>query len=934
MAHSANLNSAATELIYKIVGPSASDNPRKFRKTRDAVLRGLRAQQWQRVNQFDVQDSYEGLVEKFIVLDREDLAEALENRLRELIRRSTRWTPDILALFLSLSDRPVEKAKLENLANLKPKETSPALTWADIIADDPLDEEGVWDDIDYAAESSEDEPAPKQRKRTATRDVTPASSVVDEDEFTTAAEACIITPDSSALKEIADSQFWGQEHKRDSLVPKQEAHITELQAVRETLFMLSGLPTSLFTLNKDLTRMECSKRFALSHAMSPTWRHQLQWFANVGTTLLQLRSWVRAEQSIALLQTFRAAVTEEVRAFDKYIAQLQECCLESNRPLIVSLIDVTSKTQSRGDLLLNLRKLISKASRIVHRTPFILLECLYEEINMAQMAGDADLFPFFARIFFQCLQTYLKPIRRWMEQGELGMDDQIFFVGMVDKSSEAVSLWHDQYVLRHDTAGTLHAPSFLQPAAKKIFNSGKSVVFLKELGQYGTETSSGAEPRLDFEAVCGESIFDSSSIPLAPFSELFSLAFEDWIRSKYTFASTILRERLFSGYGLWQSLDALEFIHLSKDGSLMQAFADTIFEKLDRGRSGWNDRYVMSEIARSIYGTVSSVKTDKLAVRTVAIKDKGISPRSVKALAAIAVDYFLPWHIVNVIQRSSAISYQRIFVLLLQVYRARYVLRTSNLWRSTSALHQSQTNTSQLHASPRTKHLQYHLRHRLLWLADNLHSYLTETVIAAATAQLRKDMATAADIDVMAALHTAHVKALEERCLLAPRLATIHSALIELLDLAVAFADLTGEAEQADGGFLAPGAFGSSGRSSGSAEGGRRKSGGRKRPENRNRRTSGLQVAMAEVSDSSSDEEGGEDGGGNGEGRRKRAATRTGLSMEQKLVRMEETFEQNFGFVVAGLRGVSRAGGERCWEMLGERLEWESAQGKVGGGER
>lgn len=897
------------------------DNPRRFRKTRDAVLRGLRAQQWQRVNQFDVQDSYEGLVEKFIVLDREDLAEALENRLRELIKHTTRWTPDILAMFLSLSDRPVEKANVEDLEKIKPPEPQAELTWADIIAEDPLDEEGIWDDIDYAAESSDDEPAPKQRKRAITRDVTPASSVVDEDEFTAAAEACIVSPDPTALEEIGDAQFWRQEHKRDSFMPKPETHITELQAARETLFMLLGLPTSLFNLNKDMKRMEFSKRYAMSHVMIPTWQDQLQTLAIIGTTLLQLRSWVKMEPSIALLQTFRATVIDEVRAFDKFIAQLQDCCLGSTHQVTVSLIEVATRVQSRANALLCLRKLIAEASQSSQRSPFVLLEGLYEEINMVQMAGDADLFPCLTRIFFQCLQTYLKPIRRWMEEGELGVNDQVFFVGLADKSSEAASLWHDQYTLRRNATGRLHAPNFLHFAAKKIFNSGKSVVFLKELGQYDSETSAETEPRLDFESVCDAGIFDSSSIPLAPFSELFSLAFEDWIRSKYTFASSILRERLFSGYGLWESIDAMEFVYLSKDGSLMQAFADTVFEKLDRGRSGWNDRYVMSEIARSIYSTVPSVQADKLAVRTIAVKDKGTSPRSVKALSTIAVDYFLPWHIVNVIQRKSSTTYQRVFVFLLQIYRARYVLRTMPLWRSTIAKPQHGRSPSD------GTHLQYYLRHRLLWLADILHSYLTETVIAASTAHLRKEMAAAADIDIMAAVHAEHVKSLEERSLLSSRLSPIHDALVELLDLCVQFSDLTGD-ETGGSEFKS---------STGSGDGNRRKSGGRKRPENKNRRVSGLQVALAEVSDSSEDEDdadGGEDGDGAAERKKGRARARSRGAMQQKLGRMKETFEQHFGFVVAGLRGVSRAGGERCWEILAERLEWEAAQGKAGGGGR
>ena len=45
-------------------------------------------------------------------------------------------------------------------------------------------------------------------------------------------------------------------------------------------------------------------------------------------------------------------------------------------------------------------------------------------------------------------------------------------------------------------------------------------------------------------------------------------------------------------------------------------------------------------------------------------------------------------------------------------------------------------------------------------------------------------------------------------------------------------------------------------------------------------------------------------------------------SYEERLQKIEEQFGQLLHFTIAGLRGVSRAGGELAWEMLAERLEW------------
>ncbi|KAK7545129.1 Spc98 family-domain-containing protein [Phyllosticta citribraziliensis] len=926
MAHSATINNTGADLFVNIAG-SSQGNTRKFKRSRDAFLRGLRSQQWQRVNQFDVQASCEGLVEKFFVLNRQDLAEALSDRLKELSKRSSRWIPEILTLLLHLQGDPVNQSRVEDLEKLKPPEPPPPLTWADIIADDPLDEEGLWDDVDYTR-SSDDEllPEPKQHK-SRRREITPASSL-DEDDWIAAAQACVVVPDSQPLQQVTDGQFWRQEHELSRTLDR--VTVTELQAVRETLFMLAGLPTSLYQSDSS-KKIGCNVNYSVSHVMASTWGHQLQEFAEFGTGLSQLRLWTKEAQSVALVQTFRAAVLEEIRSFEKFLSELQATFLDS-AAVAVSIADVLSRVRPQASLRLRLKDLIQNASQKVQTTPFVLLEALYDEVNLAQMTGEADVFNFLGRIFFACLKTYLKPIRRWMAEGELGTDDQIFFVGTADKSSEAASLWHDQYVLRQDGQGRLHAPSFLHPAARKIFNSGKSVVFLREMGKYERAVSTGQEePRLDLETVCrsGVAIHNHSAMPLVSFSELFNSAFEKWIRSKYTFASSVLREQLFTNCGLWTSLDALKHVYFSKDGTLLQAFADALFDKIDRNRDGWNDRYLLTEIARSVFGSVASVSPEKLGVRTAATKD---SRRSVKALASISIDYFLPWSITNVIQRSSLPVYQRISTLLLQTYRARHILRSASLSISLSSTDRN-----------REARLRTLLRHRLLWFADTLHAYTTTTAIASSTTALRSALVTADDIDAMAALHAAFVADVERRCLLAPALQPIADAVVELLDMAVRFVDLSREGETAAGVELTNAGKGRRGSAatvaSAATTGTYRR---RDRPRD-HRRVSAMQVALVEESSSSDsdddvvekeDEDEVDEDGDNSTKYLKPLPADTTTPRQQSagslvsaLQQMAQQFEQLHGFIVAGLRGVSRAGDERCWEMLAERLEWEGVQG-------
>jgi gamma-tubulin complex component 5 len=288
---------------------------------------------------------------------------------------------------------------------------------------------------------------------------------------------------------------------------------------------------------------------------------------------------------------------------------------------------------------LRLAQVVSNVDPQLLSNPFSHLEALFEQTTLAQMTLEDDVFKYMSEIFFECLQTYLKPIRRWMEAGELGTKEETFFVFASDTGSDAVSLWHDRYVLRRDGQQKLRSPSFLQPAAAKIFNTGKSVVFLKELGIYDTDSHAlELEPRLDHETVCGA----SGDVPISPFPELFQAAFETWIRSKYSVASAVLRQHIFQTDGLMRNLTIFETLYLSKNGAVFEDFATAIFERMDARRRGWSDRYVLTELARGIFGIVLAASdAEKIVVRTVKAKNKKYS---VVGLAAISVDFAVGVH--------------------------------------------------------------------------------------------------------------------------------------------------------------------------------------------------------------------------------------------------------------------------------------------------
>ncbi|CAN9210269.1 unnamed protein product [Alternaria alternata] len=765
MAQNAKISGLTDELIQSILRHDPAANKQAYRHAKDIASRNLRGHQYARTNQFDVTATFKGLDEKFRIKNRDDLADALQARLQKLEGYTNKYKPEFLSLLLQLADRPLENTQVEALELLRPPSPPPPLTWAEILEDDPYSDEDIWKDIDYGADSSGDEKIPKKRRKAPS---TPPTSFDEDDIFDP--EACVTSTDKDLVARLEEAQFWTSSVDGGS----SDMCITELQAVRETLFMLGGLKTSLY--RTDNINICSNSTYLVDNNRSAAVAHLLSQLANIGTQIEAMRRWTvqqRTKQPPAspLIQTFEAAVRKRLLHFDLSLSAMQQRYLIPDAPLSVSLLSLHGDVRALCYSILRLAPIVNGLNQLMMNldpsvlgNPFYHLEALYEQTTLAQMTLEDEIFTYMAEVFFECLQTYLKPIRRWMETGELGPDEENFFVISNDAKSDTASLWHDRFMLRRDPEEGLRLPAFLQPAVKKIFNTGKSVIFLKELGIYDTNLhSSVVEPRLDRETVCRT----SDDVPLSPFPELFQTAFETWIRSKYSVASTVLRQHIFESNGLMRVLHVFEILYLGRNGAVFEDFATTVFERMDAGRRGWNDRYVLTELARGIFSTIlSTPDVEKLVVRSMKAKSHG---SSVKGLAAVSVDYAVSWSIQNIIQRSSVPIYQEIFTFLMQIYRTKYQLQRARI-----------------RASRKTwPAVFFRVLQRLNWFADVLRSYVTETAVYLTTRDMNLAIEKADDIDEMSQIHAQCMEKLQKRALLSKDVKPIHKAIIELLDLGV-----------------------------------------------------------------------------------------------------------------------------------------------------
>lgn len=832
----------------------------KHKAIRDQALRNVKAQQYGRTNQFEVESRLDGLTEKCQILNRDDIADALQSKRVELSRCSNKWTPEFLSLLLELSDRPAEKTKLEDLDKLnRPDATPLTLTWAEIIADDPFTDEELWKDVSFTPGSSEDEAyvatTPRRKK--------PLPET--RDDSTLDLSSLIVLVDATSLESLKNAQFWfNRSDPADTQIPNSDyQRVLESQLIPEVLSMLQGLPTSLFRIAGH--RIRFTGDVKLSEVSPQELESTINAFASTGSWLLHLREYSKEKTNSPVQQSFRESIFREILAFDAHLrnAERNENC--PNGPVVISLQQLTVKVDEMTRPLSWLLRIWSELSG--SDRPFDCLELLYIHISNAQAVGETEVFECLARIFFECLKKYLKPVRLWMEEGERIAQDESFFIEMSTERTDPSRLWHDVYRLRCDSNGKISSPSFFFPAGRRILNAGKSIVFLRKLGINSCLESSAEEPKLDFETVCGNEL----EIQMLPFPEMLSASLDFWIESKFGPASSILRQHLLTDCGLERHLDSLAYVYFSRDGVLFQEFADHVFQRLDSKRATWNDRFLLTELAQRVF--TPHVNPSHINVQNRSIHG---NIRSVKALSHIKFDISLPWPILNIVQRSSLDVYQRVFTLLLQIYRAKYLLRLENAMIRHFGADKMTMNMKQ----------------RLIWFADNMQTYLLETVLMPAILRLRDQITNAQDVDTLVEVHEKFITSIETKSLLTKNLKPIYDALISLLDLAVLYSDSrTTYIRSRDEASILDRLK----RSYPKTE--------RQRPEQKNH---------GEDSDSSNDDSEPE----------AENSTPSSDQYEERLAKINQQFTQLCNFAVAGLRGVSRAGGESSWEMLAERLEW------------
>lgn len=852
----------------------------------------FRSHPFGRTDQFAVAKQLEGLQEKFQVLNRDELALYLRTSLTELGNYRSSWFPEILSLLLHLSDRPALQPRQDRPARQKPIESEEALSWSEL---DPAgtaycDNEEIWEDVDYGAESSEDDISTVSSEAPAPR-VLPQNSIALEEDYVIPDELFSSGEDEDLITAVKDVQFWRAENyqavsrKSDT---RYSRPITELQIVRETAFMLQGLPTSLFWRNDKHKSIEVDRRYALAHSSDEALSSLLQSFSSIGARIDVLRQFTKIPQNVPYVQSFTRGIESLLHKFDTFLSNVQAQYLSQTSTVTVSLIQLLEDVRRESRLILSLAELVSSISEDPSTPSVRFLDMLFDLACLTQAIGNDEEFQSLAELFFACFEPYMRPIRLWVESGQLDSGNEAFFILENHKDRDLRALWHDWYTL-DETYRLQNAPKFLHHVARKVFTTGKTMVFLRHLNAIpmGIECSSSDKAALTFEDMYPSHC--SSSVAL-PFSVQLESGFEKIIDAKHMAASNLLHSVLDQRCGLWRSLQALEYIFLCKNMSISEIIDNKVFESIDRGRGAWNDRFLLTELAQGAYSSLGSlIDPSRIVVRSAKIshRDPAVKNRSVTILKSLSFDYILPWPVANIITKSAILTYQRVSTFLMQIRRAKYVILKQRLqYRDAAGRTPDRRNNA----------LGYALRHNMLWFLNVLYGHITDLVITTSTNTLRKDLSSAKDLDSMIVAHRSYISSIEDQCFLSNNLLPLHETIVKLLDLCVRFADIQAMHD------------------------------GDNQPDqtaNEREAKSGKGHRRHTSEDDSSDEDEDVDETKDGDLEQNTTAELLqGASYPQQLKALKDQFDQLIAVVTAGLKSVGRVDEQSSWEILADRLEW------------
>lgn len=774
MASTTTMNTYSDELARSIILTTAA--PARVRKHVERFNRMLKSHAYARTNQFEVEYKLDGLEEKFHVLNRQDIADALHKRRSELLTQQQRWTPDILDLLLHLSHQPLNNTRIENLEDRHSLSVVPAtLKWADIDDQDSIDHSSrLWRQPNFSDSGSDDEAGSQSSVATSP----PPQKSADIPEARASLRSFMMPASEADVSCLVQNSR--DPHDPEKLPAKS---ITEAQLVREVLFFAQGLPSSVF--QQVSGRLTVKQPFQRSHLSSASLESALSSIVSTNQAVRTLKQWSNPFPHVGFMQVLTDNLNKVLGEFLGEMTRLESHHLRTiSQGGVVSFLRTIDDIRSRSSTILAIEKYINDISdgdAIGH------IDLLYEHTCGLEQLGSSEGFKALMETFIPAAASYSTQLDLWMHTGVLPESPSIFFVQRSHDQTDKARLWESWYTLSEK--GSDRLPGLLQSLRQTIFQCGKTMAFVNLLGA----DVPTAQAFLSVSDIIRSSI-DSSGTSLTPFAASLSAGLERCVVSQLQQATKILQKTLEMKCDFAQTLNGISNLYLASSPLATDALDLRLFSHLDRCQPTWNDRFLISDLLSEQF---ADLDTDRIVVHSEPTSPPILpsARRSVDVLANIAFDYLLPWPVANIMLPETLASYRRVSLLLMQIRRAKYALERRAYLRISLLFAKTATTDS-------LRQIQS-LHTTLLIFTTTLYGHLTSCVIAPLTFNLHSILLPTSNsssapptftVDDLISHHQNYLRNLEVSCLTTKNLKVLKDTLIALLDLCLDFAFMLSDA--------------------------------------------------------------------------------------------------------------------------------------------
>ncbi|CAG8493462.1 4496_t:CDS:10 [Ambispora gerdemannii] len=491
-----------------------------FEKCKTNSLSTLKYHTFGSNNENEVFRRYKGLVEKFCIHAQYEKAKSLDKCIKSFVENPTETISNsdittkfaILAMILALSNFPLKSRYVPTRP--KPSENQ---TVAQILKEQPLT--GLhWIPVslsDNNVLSSESDQNESERIDIGIHYFKNMTYSYDYDR----------------LKDLESLQYWRNKYTGPSVdnhLSKDPRNpfknhtvnvrfISELEAIREVLFVLSGRPGLLFSKKKNKNGFQVDIKAKLTHLSEGAFKNILQYFCDQANAIAKVRgiSYRICKSDCSkygmTAQAFADSILQMISKFEKVIGEMEyEYSIRRVRGehTIASLLQLKNRLSTYffefeilhyfvvNTPLKEIPELeytsTSKDNHVPSYHPweftYAILSGLYAEITRHQIAGDTRIFVMLGRHFDNAFEPYMRIIDKWIKYGSLDDPADEFFIVKISKVVEkSGNHWQEMFIVREAIPSYKNIPSilcsldFLGQFVNRIMFAGKGRNLLMSL---------------------------------------------------------------------------------------------------------------------------------------------------------------------------------------------------------------------------------------------------------------------------------------------------------------------------------------------------------------------------------------------------------------------------------------------------------------------